>query len=144
MKISTIYDYVPLFLVAAYVVSLIRDWRPIRSLRDENRDLRATLDEQTKRFAALEKKYDELASKYALLEKSRDFSAAFEPLAHAIERSRQDANTEHEKMLAAIDGMERRSEEAWAELTRGLAANTAVISTLAAGINAGTLKGRGT
>ena len=142
MKISTIYDWVPVFLVAAYIVSLVRDWRPIRSLRDENRALRAALDEQTKRYNALEKKFDELAGKHAVLEKSRDFAAAFEPLAHAIERSRKDANSEHERMLKAIDGIDRRSEEAWAEIARGLAANTAVISTLAAGINAGTLKER--
>jgi len=144
MQISTIYDWVPVFLVAAYIVSLVRDWRPIRSLRDENRDLRATLDEQGKRFAALEKKYDELSSKYAALEKSRDFSAAFEPLSRSIEKSRTDANSEHVRMLAALDSLERRSEEAWAEIARGLAANTAVISTLAAGINAGTLKERRT
>lgn len=142
MKISTIYDWVPVFLVVAYVVSLVRDWRPIRSLRDENRDLRASLEEQTKRFNALEKKYEELAGKYAALEKSRDFTAAFQPLSAAIDRSRADANTEHEKMLAALDSLERRNEEAWAEIARGLAANTAVISTLAAGINAGTLKER--
>lgn len=142
MKISTIYDWVPVFLVAAYVVSLVRDWRPIRSLRDENRDLRASLEEQSKRYDALEKKYDDLAGKYAVLEKSRDFASAFEPLSHAIERSRKDANAEHERMLSAIDAIERRSEEAWGEITRGLAANTAVISTLAAGINAGTLKER--
>ena len=140
MKISTIYDWVPVFLVAAYIVSLVRDWRPIRSLRDENRDLRATLEEQSKRFASLEKKYDELSSKYAALEKSRDFSAAFEPLAHAIDKTRADANSEHVRMLAALDSLERRSEEAWAEIARGLSANTAVISTLAAGINAGTMR----
>lgn len=142
MQIANIYDWVPVFLVAAYIVSLVRDWRPIRSLRDENRDLRAALDEQSKRYDALERKYDELAGKYAALEKSRDFSSAFEPLSHAIDRSRKDANAEHEKMLAVLDGFERRSEEAFAEITRGLAANTAVISTLAAGINAGTLKER--
>lgn len=142
MQISTIYDWVPVFLVAAYIVSLVRDWRPIRSLRDENRDLRATVEAQSKRYDALEKKYDDLAGKYAALEKSRDFSSAFEPLSHAIEQSRKDANAEHERMLAAIDAIERRSEEAWSEITRGLAANTAVISTLAAGINAGTLKER--
>lgn len=139
MKISTIYDWVPVFLVVAYIVSLVRDWRPIRSLRDENRDLRAALDEQSKRFAALETKYEELARKYALLEKSRDFTTAFEPLARAIEKSREDANSEHVRMLAALDTLERNSEEAWAEIARGLAANTAVISTLAAGINAGTV-----
>lgn len=144
MEITNIYDWIPVFLVAAYVVSLVRDWRPIRSLRDENRDLRATVEAQSKRYDALEKKYDELAGKYASLEKSRDFSSAFEPLSHAIDRLRVDANSEHEKMLAAIDGLERRSEEAFAEITRGLAANTAVISTLAAGINAGTLKERRT
>ena len=141
MKISTIYDWVPVFLVVAYVVSLVRDWRPIRSLRDENRDLRASLEEQSKRFAALETKYDELSRKYAALEKSRDFSSAFQPLSAAIDRSRADANAEHEKMLAAIDVLERRSEEAFTEISRGLAANTAVISTLAAGIHAGTVKG---
>ena len=144
MKISTIYDWVPVFLVAAYIVSLVRDWRPIRSLRDENRDLRSALDEQTKRYNVLEKKFDDLASKYALLEKSRDFASAFEPLSRAIDQSRKDANAEHERMLAAIDGIDRRSEEAWSEIARGLAANTAVISTLAAGINAGTLKERRT
>lgn len=142
MKISTIYDWVPVFLVVAYIVSLVRDWRPIRSLRDENRDLRSALDEQTKRYNALEKKFDELAAKYALLEKSRDFASAFDPLSAAIDRSRKDAHAEHEKMLSVLDGVERRSEEAFAEITRGLAANTAVISTLAAGINAGTLKER--
>ena len=141
MKISTIYDWVPVFLVAAYVVSLVRDWRPIRSLRDENRDLRASLEEHSKRYDALEKKYDELAGKYAALEKSRDFSSAFQPLSVAIDRSRKDANSEHERMLSVIDSLERRSEEAWAEIARGLAANTAVISTLAAGIHAGSVKG---
>lgn len=142
MQISTIYDWVPVFLVAAYIVSLVRDWRPIRSLREENRDLRSSLEEQSKRYDALEKKYDDLAGKYAVLEKSRDFSSAFQPLAAAIDRARHDSNTEHERMLAVIDGLERRSEEAWAEIARGLAANTAVISTLAAGINAGTLAER--
>jgi hypothetical protein len=141
MRISTVYDWVPVFLVVAYIVSLVRDWRPIRSLRDENRDLRSALDEQSKRYDALERKYEDLAAKYATLEKSRDFSSAFQPLAAAIDRSRVDATSEHEKMLAAIDSLERRSEEAWSEIARGLAANTAVISTLAAGIHAGTVKG---
>lgn len=142
MKITNIYDWIPVFLVVAYIVSLVRDWRPIRSLREENRDLRSALDEQSKRYDALERKYEDLASKYALLEKSRDFKSAFDPLAQALDKHREAANAEHTRMLAALDAIERHSEEAWAEIARGLAANTAVISTLAAGINAGTLKER--
>jgi phage shock protein A len=123
-------EIVLFFLGLAYVVSLVRDYRPIRALREENRDLRVALGE-------LQRKYDELEKKYVTLEKSRDFQSAFEPLSRAIDKARSDGSHEHEKLLTAFSEHERREEQAWAEITRGLAANTAALGALAAGINAG-------
>ena len=37
-----------------YVVSLVRDWRPMKALRQENRDLRDDLDAANKKIADLE------------------------------------------------------------------------------------------
>ena len=125
-------DFALLLIGLAYVISLLRDYRPIRALRDENADLRAA-------FTDLQRKYDDLEGRYKLLEQSRDFHASFEPLTHTIEQARADGTRERAKLLEALEAHEVREERAWAEITRGLAANTAVLGTLAAGINAGTL-----
>lgn len=121
---------VVLFIALGYVVSLVRDWRPIRTLRQENSDLRASL-------ADLQRKYTELEQKYTAIEKSRDFQSAFEPLARAIDKAHTESLAEHERLLAAFMDHERREEKAWTEITRGLAANTSALGALAAGINAG-------
>jgi len=121
-----------LFVALGYVVSLVRDWRPIRTLRQENADLRAAL-------ADLQSKYDDLEKRYATIEKSRDFQSAFEPLARAIDKARTDSSQEHAKLLDAFAAHERSEEQAWTEITRGLAANTSALAALAAGINAGTV-----
>lgn len=121
--------------VVAYVVSIVRDWRPIRALREENRDLRATLEQQEQRYNALEHRYSELERKCAFLEKSRDFGTAFEPLSRAIDQARADSTHEHEKILGALEAVVGQL----GELAKGLASNSAVTAALAAGINAGTV-----
>jgi biopolymer transport protein ExbB/TolQ len=128
-------DFALLLVALAYVVSLVRDWRPIRALRDENKDLRTA-------FTELQRKYDDLEKRYIAIEKSRDFQAAFEPLARAIDQARADSSHEHERRLTAFSALEERSEQAWTEITRGLAANTSALGALAAGINAGTVPDR--
>lgn len=125
-------EIVLVFIGLAYVVSLVRDWRPIRTLRQENSDLRTALTE-------LQRKYDDLEKRHLMLEKSRDFQAAFEPLARAIDQMRADSGQEHEKLLTAFADHEQREAGAWSEITRSLAANTSALAALAAGINAGTI-----
>lgn len=127
-----------LFIAMAYAISLLRNWRPIRALRDENSDLRATIVELQRANGDLERKYTELEHKYQTLEKSRDFQTAFDGALRAIDQTRADSTHEHERMLAALSALEERSEKAWTEITRGLAANTSALGALAAGIYAGT------
>jgi biopolymer transport protein ExbB/TolQ len=124
--------YALIFIAIAYIVSLVRDWRPIRTLRDENKELRRELNKLQAKYADLEKKYDELG-------KSRDFQAAFEPIIRSIDQARDAASHEHKDLHAAFVQHEQREAQAWSEITRGLAANTSVLAALAAGINAGTL-----
>lgn len=92
--VANLYDYIPVFLAIAYLVSLLRDWRPIRSLREENRELRRQVDEQGEKYNELERQHRELEVKYQALEKSRDFEKAFEPLARAI--------TEHTAVISTL------------------------------------------
>ena len=49
-------DYVVVAGVIAYIVSLAKDWRPIRTLRAENRELRLMLATATDRIKELEQK----------------------------------------------------------------------------------------
>lgn len=128
-----------LFIAIAYAVSLLRNWRPIRALREENSDLRATVAQLQHSNGVLEKKYADLEHKYEILAKSRDFQSAFDGAMRAIDQTRADSTHEHERMLAALVALEERSEAAWTEITRGLSANTSVVAALAAGINAGTV-----
>lgn len=128
-------DYALLLIGLAYVVSLLRDWRPIRSLRSENRDLRGALEQSDRRCAALETRCAELEGKCAALEKSRDFQTSFAEVVRAIDQARADTTHEHEKLLGALDGIVHEL----GELGKGIAQNTAATAALAAGINAGTV-----
>lgn len=128
-----------LFVALAYAISLLRNWRPIRALRDENSDLRATITQLQQANHELDRKYTELEHKYQTLEKSRDFQTAFDGALRAIDQTRSDSSHEHERMLVALNALEERSEQAWTEISRGLAANTSALAALAAGINAGTV-----
>lgn len=47
-------------VAVGYVASLARDWRPMRSLREENRGLREDLDAANRKIQTLEAKVDEL------------------------------------------------------------------------------------
>lgn len=49
-----------LLAASAYLVSLARDWRPAKSLRQENRELREDLDEARQEITALKVQVAEL------------------------------------------------------------------------------------
>jgi uncharacterized protein YlxW (UPF0749 family) len=49
-----------LIVGAAYVTSLIRDWRPMKAMRNENRELRADLNAANEKIHDLEVKVHEL------------------------------------------------------------------------------------
>lgn len=115
--------------VVVYVILQVKDYRPIRALRQENSELRKENDELRQRLDALERKYD-------TLEKSRDFDAAFKRSLMAIENAEKQATREHERLLETIKQHSDAEKEAWAELSRGLAANTTALAALAAGIHA--------
>ena len=54
-------EIIVVFAGLAYFVSLVRDWRPMRTLRDENRGLREDLDNAAKRIAHLEAEVERLS-----------------------------------------------------------------------------------
>lgn len=91
-----------------YVVSLIKDWRPIRTLRTENRDLRQELEKAQKTIADDGKKIEALEAKVADLEKKTDYEVY-------AERSARD----HKAILDAVN-----------EQTRQLHANTVALEFL--------------
>jgi L-lactate permease len=69
-------------LALGYVVSLVKDWRPIRTLRAENRELRTLCEAGDKKIAALE-------AQVAVLEKATNLTAFQEEQKHiadALER----------------------------------------------------------
>lgn len=49
-----------LVLGSAYVMSLVRDWRPMKALRKENKDLRDDLDKANLKIHDLEVKVEDL------------------------------------------------------------------------------------
>jgi septal ring factor EnvC (AmiA/AmiB activator) len=120
-------DYALIFVAIAYTVSLVRDIRPIRALRKENADLRGQLADCQRDLDETKRKLDEQSQRFEVLEKSRDFKAAFDESLRALENARAATSAEHQGIATVLGQVER-----------GLAAKTAVISTLAAGINAGT------
>jgi predicted RNase H-like nuclease (RuvC/YqgF family) len=61
-------DYIIMVGVLSYVVTLLKDWRPIRALRSENRELRSLL-------ATADKKIDVLEARIATLQDATDLSS---------------------------------------------------------------------
>jgi cell division protein FtsB len=121
-------DFGALLIAIAWVVSLLRDYRPARALREELKDERAARGDLERKYDELEKRHAELERKYETLSKGRDFGLAFAPLERAIDQARADASHEHEKILVALEG-----------IVKALSQNSAVVGALAAGINAGTI-----
>lgn len=115
----SIQDYALLLVAVAYTASLIRDFRPIRALRSENAELRGELEKKDKEMA-------EKTRQFEVLEGSRDFKAAFNESLRALADARLESSAEHTKIVDGLTAVER-----------GLAANTAALSALAAGIHAG-------
>lgn len=64
-----------LFVAAGYVASLVRDWRPMKSLREENRDLRNDLNRASARIAELEAARGDLEHQIKDLERATDYSS---------------------------------------------------------------------
>jgi len=123
-------------LALGYLVTLIKDYRPIKALRAENIELRKT-------FADLQDRYNETTAQLAdalkkieVLEQKTDFSANFSVVHELIKSGTERMLHDHEKILSAITEHGREEKEVWVEVNRGLAANTAVLSTLSAGLTA--------
>jgi biopolymer transport protein ExbB/TolQ len=132
-------DFAFVLIAAAYILSIIRDWRPARTLRDENREVRAEREKLQHQYDELLKKYNEIEARCAQLEKSRDFHEAFQESLRAIDQARADASHEHERILNAIEAKQEAEKKAWEQLTQTLAAVSTGVTALAAGINAGAI-----
>lgn len=108
-------ELIIVFGVIAYVVSLLKDWRPVRALRQENHDLREALEMTEKRMEAAkadsDRKIENLERKVEELQSKTDLSPIAERQAHGIE------------VLAALVGEVK-------EMTKGLHANTAAVELL--------------
>lgn len=128
----TIGDFGFLLIGVAYLISIVRDWRPVRQLREENRELRAERDDDRKKLEAQEQRIK-------TLEESRDVARALVPLERALDQARSDMSHEHEKIILHLDALSKGVETGITELVKGLSGNTAVTATLAAGINAETV-----
>lgn len=100
-------EFVVIAGAIAYVVSLARDWRPVRTLRAENRDLRQMLEVAEKKISALE-------AQVKSLEKATDLSAVV---------------AEHAKIAAVLERVVKRLDS----LDGAVHANTAVIEAVARG-----------
>lgn len=132
-------DYAFLLIAAAYIISLFREWRPARTLREELREARAQCDEAEKKSAELEKKLDDIEKRYVILERSRDFTQAFEPMERTIGQARLDASAEHKEIVAALDNLARSVRDGISDIVKNLSSNTTATGILAAGVNAGTI-----
>lgn len=102
---------------AAWVVSLARDWRPMRALREENRGLREDLDAATQRIRDLEGEIGQLkkATDLTVLQREhRDIIAVIERLVDRIERldGSVRGNTAAVELIAKKDVIDRAIEEA--------------------------------
>lgn len=124
-------DVIVITGVVAYIASQVRDFRPIRTLRRENADLRAMHDALEGKYNELSRRYDDLAHRYGLLEKSRDFQASLAPLAASIEHAFEISTQERGRILAMVEQHETREQEAWKEITSGLASLTSVLTAVA-------------
>lgn len=60
--------------ILGYVVSLLRNWRPMGVLRSENRDLRAALQEAVEQRHKLEERVGELEREVTQLKRATDLS----------------------------------------------------------------------
>ena len=125
--------------ILGYLVLQVKDFRPVRQLRQENHELRTQYDDLSQKFDDLKRHYDELEHRYVALEKSRDFQASFDLSIRAIDEARASAATEHAGLMTALEKHGEEELKAWMALQREMAANTAVLSTMAAGIYAGAL-----
>jgi hypothetical protein len=91
----------------AYVVSLAKDWRPIRNLRVENQDLRQML-------VNAEKKIESLESQVAVLQKATDLTGLLD---------------EHKKIASILDRVVKTLDS----LDGAVKGNTAAIEAVARG-----------
>lgn len=89
----------------AYALSLVRDWRPMRSLREDNRGLREDLNEASKKISGLEGEIEHLktATDVSILQQ------------------------EHQAFAELLEGLVSRVED----LTGALRANTTVMELIA-------------
>lgn len=67
---------------AAYAMSLVRDWRPMKAMRQENKDLRADLNTANRKIHDLEVKVDDLEKRTDLSSLQKETAA----MAKAMER----------------------------------------------------------
>lgn len=71
----TLVEVAVIVAAVGYVTSLVKDWRPMRTLRAENIDLRATLEGLQKRLDGAETKIAEQKDEIDRLKKATDLSA---------------------------------------------------------------------
>jgi L-lactate permease len=94
-------------LALGYVVSLVKDWRPIRTLRAENRELRSLCEAGDKKIVTLE-------AQVAVLQKATNLSAFQEEQRHIADTL--------ERVAAKLDSLDG-----------AVKANTAAVELIASG-----------
>ena len=70
----TIPDLIALGLGVGYVISLVKDWRPIKSLRAENRELRQLCEAAERKNSESEKKIAALEAQVLVLQNATDLT----------------------------------------------------------------------
>ena len=68
----SVFEIGALVAAAAYVMSLIRDWRPMKAMRQENKELRTDLDEARAKIHDLELKVEDLEKRTDLTALQKD------------------------------------------------------------------------
>lgn len=93
------------FAAIAYLVAQVRDYRPMRTLRQENKDLRDDLDKAKKRISDLEKDRDGWKARTdltVLQQEHREITNALERITGTLDRLDRDvkANTAAVEVIA--------------------------------------------
>lgn len=118
-------DFVLILVAIGYVTMLLKDWRPIKSLRAENKELRSDCERIQGELEQERRKYTDLEHRYDELKKTRDISVAIESITNLIASATKQMESEH---LRLVDSMR--------EIEKGLASNTTALTALAARLHA--------
>lgn len=109
-------EFAALLIGAGYVISLARDWRPVRTLRSENRELREAAEAAAKKTALLETKVKTLehATDLTVLQREhQQFAETMQRVVETLDRldSAVRANTTAVEALARDSHLKRALEE---------------------------------